>query len=238
MPERWWDIDGSFAVSSSINYFDHEFANVPGQSPATTSWTGLPACARASTSSSTSSCRATGSCACRRLLVRLRLPDPGAEQLHPAGARRLRVGGRLPGHLPGGPPAREPRSQARPPGGELGPLSDTLRVLDVLNPLDNREPGRADIEDLRRPVTMVKLDWHIGRNWRLTGIAIPEIRFDDLPALGTDFVGLQTERAQRVVPPERWLSCRLAGSTPSSSPSSSPTRSNRITSRTRSGPRR
>ena len=36
--------------------------------------------------------------------------------------------------------------------------SDTVRVLDVLNPLDNREPGLVDIEDLRRPVMMVRVD--------------------------------------------------------------------------------
>ena len=36
--------------------------------------------------------------------------------------------------------------------------SDTLRVLDVLNPLDNREPGLTDIEDLRRPVAMLKAE--------------------------------------------------------------------------------
>jgi hypothetical protein len=64
--------------------------------------------------------------------------------------------------------------------------SDTLRVLDVLNPLDNREPGLTDIEDLRRPVSMVKADYY-WREWSLSLIAIPEIRFDILPPLGSDF---------------------------------------------------
>ncbi len=36
--------------------------------------------------------------------------------------------------------------------------SESLRVLDVLNPLDNREAGRVDIEDLRRPLAMVRVD--------------------------------------------------------------------------------
>ena len=44
--------------------------------------------------------------------------------------------------------------------------SDTLRVLDVLNPLDNREPGLTDIEDLRRPVSMVKADYYLWANGR------------------------------------------------------------------------
>jgi hypothetical protein len=64
--------------------------------------------------------------------------------------------------------------------------SDTLRVLDVLNPLDNREPALVDIEDLRRPVTMVKADYYFG-SWGLSAIAIPEIRFSLNPPFGSDF---------------------------------------------------
>ena len=68
--------------------------------------------------------------------------------------------------------------------------SETLRVLDILNPLDNREPGRVDIEDLRRPVGMARLDayqrlWN--GDWQLTAIALPEIRLNRLPPLGSDF---------------------------------------------------
>ena len=65
--------------------------------------------------------------------------------------------------------------------------SDSLRVLDVLNPLDNREPGRADIEDLRWSVGMVRLDWYPSSKWQVQAIAIPEMRFDDLPPAGSDF---------------------------------------------------
>ena len=64
--------------------------------------------------------------------------------------------------------------------------SDTLRVLDVLNPLDNREPGLTDIEDLRRPVMMVRVDAFY-RAWSLSLIAIPEIRFSKNPPVGSDF---------------------------------------------------
>jgi len=64
--------------------------------------------------------------------------------------------------------------------------SDNIRVTDVLNPLDMREPGLTDIEDLRLPVAMFRLDYYIG-DWSLTGIAIHEIRFNKSPEYGSDF---------------------------------------------------
>ena len=64
--------------------------------------------------------------------------------------------------------------------------SDTIRVTDVLNPLDNRRPGMVDIEDLRLPVAMVKLDYFIG-DWRVTPIAILEQRFTKNPPLASAF---------------------------------------------------
>ena len=64
--------------------------------------------------------------------------------------------------------------------------SDTIRVTDILNPLDNRNPAMTDIEDLRLPVTMVKLDYFVG-DWRITPIAIVEQRFSKNPPFGGDF---------------------------------------------------
>ncbi|HKA15509.1 MAG TPA: DUF1302 family protein [Myxococcota bacterium] len=64
--------------------------------------------------------------------------------------------------------------------------SETLRVLDVLNPLDNREPGRVDLEDIRLPVSMVNLKGYAG-DWSAALMAIPEIRFDQNPVVGSDF---------------------------------------------------
>ncbi|MBU4262258.1 MAG: DUF1302 domain-containing protein [Proteobacteria bacterium] len=64
--------------------------------------------------------------------------------------------------------------------------SDNFRVTDILNPLDNREPGLTDIEDLRLPTTMSKLDYFRG-NWQLSAIAVHEHRFDKLPPFGSDF---------------------------------------------------
>lgn len=63
---------------------------------------------------------------------------------------------------------------------------DNLRATDVLNPLDLRVPGLTDIEDLRLPVTMLKLDYYFG-NWDLSGIVMPEVRFSKRPVFGSDF---------------------------------------------------
>ena len=64
--------------------------------------------------------------------------------------------------------------------------SDTIRVTDILNPLDNRRPAMVDIEDLRLPVTMAKFDYFVG-DWRITPIAILEQRFTKNPPFGSAF---------------------------------------------------
>ncbi len=64
--------------------------------------------------------------------------------------------------------------------------SDNIRITDVLNPLDLREPGRTDIEDLRLPVTMTRMDGYWAE-WNLSAIALHEIRFDKSPTFGHDF---------------------------------------------------
>jgi len=64
--------------------------------------------------------------------------------------------------------------------------SDNVRVTDVLNPMDRREPGMTDIEDLRLPITMSRLDYSFDR-WTVTGIVAHEVRFDKLPAYGSDY---------------------------------------------------
>jgi hypothetical protein len=199
--ERWWDIDGSFAISSSINYFDHEFVNPTDEPPATTNWQGL------------SRLRAR-----INLQLDFELPRDWELRLSPHFWYDFTYLIRGPSNY-----TRQVLDdyewEADLQDSYLeGPLlesldlkigrqvvnwgrSDTLRVLDVLNPLDNREPGRADIEDLRRSVGMVKLDWHIGRHWRITGIAIPEMRFDDLPAFGTDFSAFEVSGLDEFIPP-------------------------------------
>lgn len=71
--------------------------------------------------------------------------------------------------------------------------SDNLRVLDQLNPLDNLEPGIADIEDLRRPVGMLQLNYFqdiFNSPWKLSLIASPELRFSRNPPFGSDFYAI------------------------------------------------
>jgi len=53
--------------------------------------------------------------------------------------------------------------------------SDSIRVTDVINPLDNRLPGMTDIEDLRLSVAMAKLDYYLG-DWNFSFMAIGESR--------------------------------------------------------------
>jgi hypothetical protein len=64
--------------------------------------------------------------------------------------------------------------------------SDTFRIVDVVNPLDRKEPGLVDIEDLRRPRGMLKLDASSGP-WSGTLLVIPERRYDRNPPPGSDF---------------------------------------------------
>jgi hypothetical protein len=64
--------------------------------------------------------------------------------------------------------------------------SESLRITDVLNPLDYREPGVTDIENMRLPLAMTRLDY----TWRqltFSGIAIHEFRASQLPVWGSDF---------------------------------------------------
>lgn len=64
--------------------------------------------------------------------------------------------------------------------------SDNIRVTDILNPMDKREPGMTDIEDLRLPVAMSRLDYTLA-GWTVTGIVVHETRFDKLPTYGSDY---------------------------------------------------
>lgn len=49
--------------------------------------------------------------------------------------------------------------------------SDSIRITDVINPLDNRLPGMTDIEDLRLSVGMIKADYYLGE-WNLSTMII------------------------------------------------------------------
>ena len=64
--------------------------------------------------------------------------------------------------------------------------SDNIRITDVLNPLDNRQPGMVDIKDLRLPVAMSRLDYYWG-DWNVSGLIIHEPRWSKNPVWNSDF---------------------------------------------------
>ena len=65
--------------------------------------------------------------------------------------------------------------------------SDSIRITDVINPLNNREPGMVDIEDLRLPVLMSKLSYYSG-DWSYNVFAIHEQRNPKESAIGSEFL--------------------------------------------------
>lgn len=65
-------------------------------------------------------------------------------------------------------------------------FADYIRVVDVLNPLDNRQPGLIDIEDLRLPIAMSKVDYYY-KNWSFMGVAVHEVEFNKDPLFNSDF---------------------------------------------------
>ncbi len=77
--------------------------------------------------------------------------------------------------------------------------SDNIRITDLINPMDNREPGMTDIEDLRLPLAMARLDYYVG-DWGITALAIPEIRFNKMPPLGSDFYPLPMAMPNEEIP--------------------------------------
>ena len=67
--------------------------------------------------------------------------------------------------------------------------SDSIRITDILNPLNLQDPKPSnmnDLDNLRLPVAMTKLDFFRG-DWNLTAIAIHEHRFNQTPEFGSDF---------------------------------------------------
>ncbi|MBC8493531.1 MAG: hypothetical protein ISR70_01030 [Candidatus Thioglobus sp.] len=64
--------------------------------------------------------------------------------------------------------------------------SDSIRITDILNPLDNRTPGLVDIKNLRLGRTMSKLDYYKG-GYNASAILIHENRFSENPTQYSDF---------------------------------------------------
>lgn len=64
--------------------------------------------------------------------------------------------------------------------------SDSIRITDILNPLDNRIPGLVDIKNLRLGRFMSKLDYYVNQ-FNLSVISLHENRYTKNPAYGSDF---------------------------------------------------
>ena len=77
--------------------------------------------------------------------------------------------------------------------------SDNIRITDVLNPMDIREPGMVDIEDMREPLTMTRMDYYMG-HWSLTAVAVHEIAFNKIPPYGSDFYPLDIPKPREEIP--------------------------------------
>ena len=71
--------------------------------------------------------------------------------------------------------------------------SDTIRITDILNPIDNRRPGIQDIEDVYLPVGMLKFDYQLNDNWRISPIVLLEQRFTKDPPFGSLYNPLSPE---------------------------------------------
>jgi hypothetical protein len=77
-------------------------------------------------------------------------------------------------------------------------VANSLRVVDVLNPTDSREFGMTDLEDVRLPIAMTKLDYYIG-DLKLEAVAVHEIKFNKSAVFGSDF-NPSTQKINEVIP--------------------------------------
>lgn len=64
--------------------------------------------------------------------------------------------------------------------------SDSIRITDILNPLDNRTPGLVDIKNLRLGRLMSKLDYYQDA-LKFSAAILHENRFSENPKFGSDF---------------------------------------------------
>jgi hypothetical protein len=77
-------------------------------------------------------------------------------------------------------------------------VANSLRVVDVLNPTDSREFGMTDLEDIRLPITMTKLDYYLG-DFKLEAVAVHQIEFNKSPPFGSDY-NPSTQKITEVIP--------------------------------------
>jgi len=88
--------------------------------------------------------------------------------------------------------------------------SETFRIVDVINPMDNREFGMLDIEDLRLPVILTQINYFVS-HWRLSGVITHETRAYKLPAFGNDYYLGNTPLPDEDVPANTFNHTLFAG---------------------------
>lgn len=89
--------------------------------------------------------------------------------------------------------------------------SENLRVVDVINPLDQRELGMVDIEDVRLPLGMARADY-ISGPWTATALVIPHIRFNKAAPAYSAYDPQNGVRPQNDVPADELDNAELAAS--------------------------
>ncbi|MFC1674066.1 DUF1302 family protein [Pseudomonadota bacterium] len=89
--------------------------------------------------------------------------------------------------------------------------SENLRVVDVVNPLDQREMGMVDIENLRLPLTMARADYVQGP-WVATAMVIPHIRFNKAAPALSPYDPMNGAAPQNDVPQDGIGNAELAAS--------------------------
>ncbi|MBG56490.1 MAG: ligand-binding protein SH3 [Deltaproteobacteria bacterium] len=77
-------------------------------------------------------------------------------------------------------------------------VADNFRVVDVLNPTDNREYGMTDIEDVRIPLPITRIDYYLG-SYKLQTVAVHQIKFNKSAPLGSDYNSTTTE-IEEIIP--------------------------------------
>ena len=88
--------------------------------------------------------------------------------------------------------------------------SDTIRITDVINPLDNRRPAMVDIEEMRLPTAMVKLDYYHDK-WKISPIMIVQQKFNKNPPFGGDFNPNPKKVPKQKVPKSPSFALNVAG---------------------------
>ena len=89
--------------------------------------------------------------------------------------------------------------------------SENLRVVDVVNPLDRREIGMVDIEDLRLPLAMIRADYVTGP-WIATAMVIPHIRFSRLAPSNSPYDITNGTAPQNDIPTDGFGNAEFAAS--------------------------